>query len=970
MPFIPFDGVLLDDPREPVPGVAAIQLHHRVERDIARQDRRRALSPEALRARASACRLLLNQGLGPGAVRALKAHGLDLGRAQDPRSLASLVRHLEAYLGAVDAAGYLEPAAALWAASERQQGGQPGFWVERQPEDGPLICGLPDLAPVRLRALCALPELGDVRFRIPTSRGAGRHGLFERPEPHLVKQLLPGLEALAATGAVDHLNLEAPEGWGENAWGDALDGLFQGPLDLDAAGRSALRRAALPTEPAVWRAAVEQVCAWVAQGVAPQDITLIHPEPERAGPFLRTWLEAEGIPVHSAAPSSLLDGPVWGPLFAILRGLADQDPARLAAGLGACAPGGDFGASLQALAGLLDLADQAGPDLLGEAIRRLPADLQALATSRLRSLSGLAEGRRTMAGWLKELEALAQRLGLIGDGEAFYPALGLLAGVWGADAQPAGLREGLDMLESGLRVSVAPEAPPRISGVRLLAPSGLEASWPGAEATLALDLGEGAWPRLPSPSPDLDHARQWALNQALRRMSLAGEGCPDFPPALQTFPLPQAEAGEVLPRAFHRDAFGFTCALALTRRYFVALSSERDGEGRLRGQGPFWTALEGAGDWAPEPSAAASALRCRWEAPRPDALTSARQQAVALGIPGPATTLARAVPAEDRVDWVGLKGDSAERPVSPTFLQALATCPFRAWVDRGLGLPVWTEDGGTLLRTGQLAHALVEALLAGLEGAPHWPEALRDRHGLGDFSEASLLGCLRDLWEARAEAWLSEGPPLDASQAIRLRLALEASLPALAAVLRADALQARPTEAEVAAFGLPEGPWTRQILGLEVGLEPRALPLEPPLWVSGKVDRLERWTCGERAFLRIIDYKQSSASALKAYPEDDGLVGAHLQLPLYQWLVESVHAMPVSAVLLSLREAGVVLPMMIPPEDGDAQERLFSHIGAFMARARRGEVPALPGAHCRGCALSALCGRPVDLEALVDAEAE
>lgn len=970
MAFVPFDGVLLDDPRDPVPGVVALELHHRVERELARLDRRSPLGAEALRARSTACRMLLQQGLLPDQVRALQAHGLDLGRVQEPPSLAALVRHLEVYLAAVEAAGFVEPPAALWAAADRQGAGQPGFWVERHPEDGPLRCGLRDLAPVRLRALCALPALGEVCFQLPTSRGAGRHGLFDRPEPHLVKLLLPGLEAVAAAGGVDHLNLEAPEGWGENPWGEALDRLFLGPLELDEAGRSTLRRAILPTEPAVWRAAVEQVCAWVAGGLAPQDITLIHPEPGRVGPFLRAWLAAEGIPLQPLAPASLLDGPVWGPLLAVLRGLADQDPASLAAGLGATSQPGDFGVALHALADLLDQTDQTSSDLLGDALRRLPPDLQPLASTRLKALSGFAGGRRTMALWLREVELLAQRLGLITDAEAFYPALGLLGSVWDADLDPVDLRACVEMLESGLAVSVGPDAPPPAPGVRLLPPSALDALWPGAEATLALDLGEGAWPRMPAALPDLDPARQGAINQALRRLAAAGGGCPDFPPNLQTFALPQAEAGEVLPRAFHQAAFGFTCALALTRRAFVALTPERDAEGQLRSQGPFWTALEGAGPWAPDPDMAASTLRWRWQAAEADALTQARQQEVALGLPGPGTTLARAVPAADRVVWEGLKGDAAERPVSPTFLQSLATCPFRAYADKGLGLPVWTEDGSTLLQTGQLAHALVEALLQGLEDAPHWPDALRAAWGLPDLSESSLFACLRALWEARAEGWLAAWPQLDPGQVIRLRLAEEALLPALAGVVRADALQASPAEAEQAAFGLGEGAWTRQLLGLEVSLEARALPLDPPLWIAGKIDRMERWTCGERQFIRIVDYKNASVSALKAYTEQEGLLGAHLQLPVYQWLVEAMHPVPVSAMLLSLREPGGLVPMMIAPDDPATRERLLANLGAFMARARSGELPAVPGPHCRGCALSALCGRPVDLEALVDEEAE
>ena len=83
MAFSPFEGVLLDDPREPIPGSLAVLLHLRVERQLAAAQRRPRLSREAILDRSRACQELLRQGLLPGQLRGLAIHGLWLGYQAD-----------------------------------------------------------------------------------------------------------------------------------------------------------------------------------------------------------------------------------------------------------------------------------------------------------------------------------------------------------------------------------------------------------------------------------------------------------------------------------------------------------------------------------------------------------------------------------------------------------------------------------------------------------------------------------------------------------------------------------------------------------------------------------------------------------------------------------------------------------------------------------------------------------------------
>jgi len=948
--FAPFDGVLLDDARDPIPGAVAITLHVRVEQALAARDQRPALKPAALRDRAAACQALLGQGLLPEQLRALGRHGLVLGEARFPGTLASLVRHLAAYLEAVRKQGWLEPSEALWQAATATAEGKRAFWLERQPEDGPLEAGLQELAPPRLRALCLLPQLGQVRFRLATRRGAGGGSLFGGQEPHLVRLLLPTLEGLAAERGLEHLELEAPATWGENPWGAALDRLFEGPLaDLP----EALQRATLPTEAAVWRAAVEQVCALTAAGFEPADITLVHPDPAALGPLLSVWLAAEGIPLRGHPGRVLKDLAPWSALWALLSGLRDLDPATLAAGLASPARTA-LGRSLRVLAMQLDRVDQAGEAPLLQAFGALAEGDRHWLQDRWTFLWSLRTKVQPGTAWLGDLEALALRLERVEDPGAFYPALGLLGEAWSGAAAPMSFDSFLDALEAALDVLRAPAAPPVPGGVRLVAPAALEDAWEGSRATLLLDLGEGVWPAAPSANPELDWPRLAALNRALRAQAAAGEGAPDFPPHLQTFLLPEAEAQEVLPRAFHREAYRFNRVLALTRERLVALSAERDSEGQLRAQGPFWRALDGAAPWQPGAVRTASRLRWRWEAPEPDPLTCDRQ----------ASLQGAAAPAADRTPGLWSKGSSPELPIPPTLLEALARCPFRVLAERHLKLRPPGEDHA--LHLGTLTHRLMEALLAGLEGAHHWPAAFLEREGLAVASTAGLLARLQLVWKSAQEAWLAELGPLSPAERQRLRLAVEELLPAMAEVLEEDLGQSMPGKDEADYLGLGEGDaWRRELLGLERKLAPRAilLPQGQRIWVHGTLDRLERWSRGTEGFLRITDYKTSRYGKLKEYRA--GALTTHLQLPLYQALLEEELDLPATALLVSLREPGKPVPMMRRGEDRTA---LLAHLGALLDRAEAGDFPATPGEHCDTCGLSALCGRPVDIETREEGE--
>jgi hypothetical protein len=401
----------------------------------------------------------------------------------------------------------------------------------------------------------------------------------------------------------------------------------------------------------------------------------------------------------------------------------------------------------------------------------------------------------------------------------------------------------------------------------------------------------------------------------------------------------------------------------------------------VRAQGPFWTALEGAGAWAPAPAKAASRLRWLWEGHEADPAAEAR--AGAAQARAEAGALDAQAPGPDLVPGIRGAWLKGQAWVSPTALEALALCPFRSLAERVWGLV--SSDPASRLRmaVGSLAHHVLEAALRPFVGVRGWPEAF-----LAGIEEVEpLLERLQELWAAQREPWLAELGESSRGQWDQAAQELEALLPNLAQALLGDALATGPTRNE-AAFLFPallpmgskqkvplqEG-WTRTILSLETQLGPVSLALGGgrALDVAGRMDRLDHWEHAEgHMFLRVTDYKVSRLASLKAYAEPGAPFGAHLQTPLYLLLAEEAYACAVTAALLPLREeapAPFTDHLRTLVEDGEEpwRDRLRGNLARFDARLDAGDFPPTPGGHCRWCQLSALCGRPVDVDA---AEAE
>lgn len=965
MSHSPFDGVLLDDPRPPISGAEAMLLHLRVARRLARRGAAPGL--DAVRARAQACRELLAQGILPETLEALSAFGLDLGGPGAPHGLRSLKAHLEAYLQAVAEEGFLEPDEALWRAVDRHLEGGRGLWIERGPEDGPIRAGLRDLQGARLKALACVPGLSGAVFALAQNRG-GRAGLFGSSQP-LADWFLEGLER-HGQAFPNELALEEPAGWGRAPWAPALEGLFEGPLDLGE-GRALLRRGLSESPADLLRDGLEQICAWLDRGFDPAGITVVHPEPQAVAGVLAPLLAREGVGLHvRGGLAPLLESAAWNPLWLVLSGLQRLDPFTVAAGLRASRRG-----DLRAWAEVLGQADQDGQAPFLASFARLKGGRAQAAREAWEALLPLRDGMRSAREWAGALEALAVSFRLAPESDDFFAPMGLLKEAWRGER--LGFRDMLDALRAFLEAARSTEVPRSPGGVRLVAPSTLLDDWDGCEAALVLDLSEGAWPASPEANPDLDWNRKAAINQALLR---ASEALPDapFPPALQRFWLPRGETGDQVPRAFQREAYAFNKLLAMTGRELAALSPGRDAEGRTRAQGPFWSALEGAGAWSPEPGRAASRLRWDWDGHGRDPLLEERAGA-SLPRTARAALEARA-PGADRV------GDARNRWLKgaggayPTALEGLAACPFRSMAERILGLRAQDDAGRVRLAVGILCHHVLEAALADYVGRRDWNRAFLEDRGLGpDQGPGDLAPFLESLWRANREGWCAAFADLPEELAAQAALEAEALLPRLAAALLNDARGLEPLKEEAELLGLRgAGTWTRTLLGLEREIGPLAMPLGGrTLSVAGKLDRLELWEHpGGESFLRIVDYKTSKRASLKAYAEGDAPFGPRLQPTLYMLLAEQGLEREATSLLMPLREedpkafaAHLKTLAQVPGEDG-WRGRLLGALEALDRRLEEGDFPPTPGDACRGCELGALCGRPADVETDEDEEGE
>lgn len=702
------------------------------------------------------------------------------------------------------------------------------------------VSGFDDLDPAGWALLRALGEATEVEAVVPYEPGRAafeaRHGRWAR------------WAGQARAAAVD----------GGGASGPALLArrLFEeGPPIGPVPG---LRLVAATGTRGMLRAAVEEVLAAEAAGVAPARAALVVPRLAELRDDLDRLLEDWGVPARRATQVRVLEAPLALALTHLLHlgELAPDDPGALHHLLGwlrtpysGADPGevDRFGA--RALRGRL-----AGR---GELIRRWGD--RVIAPAR-RLVAAASRGPRAQLAALVELGWAALRRA----GAAAGPpsradlrdraALGALAGlahaVGGADEEPA-----------------ADDPAPRARGPLP----------PGALGELVADL---TFTERDGPAEGLDLHDLASLRG--RRYDLVvvagldGDGVPGRPAAEPLLePLRSALADVLPPRApgTSESRLRFVHAVDAARERLSLVRRAADDEGREVAPSPYWVEvcrLAGRDIGAPDRTTGS-----RGEvADAPEDAPTEREALRAMALAGQVAPGPLAAAAARRVRPLGVPaGAFRERArLRVTELEAYLSCPYGWFRDSWLA-PQELDQGLDSRAEGELAHEVLQAVYRDMLSAR-----------TGACTAATLPAYLKALGAALARVGAARRPP--GAGAVYEAL-LERLRRHLAAMLRREAARGAGMVPRL----------------LETRLEDRAIlaGAAPGTALSGKVDRVDVGAGGAEAL--VIDYKRSGGD-FRAGSDD---VAQRLQLPLYAEMARAAldGAEPVGGLYVGILAPGV-----------------------------------------------------------------
>ena len=290
-------------------------------------------------------------------------------------------------------------------------------------------------------------------------------------------------------------------------------------------------------------------------------------------------------------------------------------------------------------------------------------------------------------------------------------------------------------------------------------------------------------------------------------------------------------------------------------------------------------------------------------------------------------------------------GGTLSQVISPTRLEAWATCPYRHFLGNVLNLSAWEtpEDVLTIspLERGSLVHAILEQFIKEAMDAgapsPHegWTPLQRERLreiAQETFREAERRGVTgrRVLWEVAQEDILQD---------------LERFLDDDERYRADEGMQPRYAEY---AFGF-DGPPVAM-----------ALPGGSEVRFRGFIDRVDVAQDGLRAV--VMDYKTGSSRQYQKMEDDPLMAGKRLQLPVYALAVRETllpdAALRAEYLFISANGGYIRVPVTL-----DAIEVQFRNTVQAIAEGVRGGVfPANPGPpgfdgpeNCRYCDFQRIC---------------
>ncbi|MEM7403320.1 MAG: PD-(D/E)XK nuclease family protein [Myxococcota bacterium] len=303
------------------------------------------------------------------------------------------------------------------------------------------------------------------------------------------------------------------------------------------------------------------------------------------------------------------------------------------------------------------------------------------------------------------------------------------------------------------------------------------------------------------------------------------------------------------------------------------------------------------------------------------------------------------------LDHFGQLGLHPGSPLTPSRIEALASCPFRFFIERLLKAHLPKQaDSLPPHETGQLAHDVLRRFYEqhGSRMASLQPQAIQQ------IVQQLVHSCSKP-WLQRAyehEQPLWQGFCLWLQTAISQLLVRQQQHPPIAAVT---------TKHVELAIGLSEG---SQLAPVPICLHDAN---NKTIFLAGVLDRVDFGA--DRCV--VVDYKMGSQTQLSAKMSPSSLLQSHFQLPIYQRLLS--HHFPqqtqgqLLGYLLSIRDGkpSSVLGGHRHPhwrqrvQQDQRTDSLAAALQQVLQPIYNGHVPAHVGPACEHCCLQHVCRKPV-----------
>jgi ATP-dependent helicase/nuclease subunit B len=302
-------------------------------------------------------------------------------------------------------------------------------------------------------------------------------------------------------------------------------------------------------------------------------------------------------------------------------------------------------------------------------------------------------------------------------------------------------------------------------------------------------------------------------------------------------------------------------------------------------------------------------------------------------------------------------GLSAERPLTPTRLEALAECRVHGFAQHVLKVDVDPPAGNAADARvlGTLAHSVMERFFRERResGVPAASVSAADRRRV----RALLAEEAAPLLRGRATGHLG---------AIRAQIGwLETALVRAVSMLARDPKVAgvEPSSFEVQ-IGAPQGEAPPELASVPLSLG----PAKGTIWIGGIIDRIDE---GPRA-RAVIDYKTASTGSVRRKAHKEALFETHFQLLLYLRLLEHHRPSPETTALhgylVSLRDGTTsgdvheIEDLRARVLDDGRADGLAAGVARVVLPILEGTLPPDAGDRCESCRLQRLCRVPLAAE--------